>query len=251
MLDLTPRVAGYANEASLEYRSRCLFHWMARSVGFVAESGHVGTFVGNGGSYLDSNGATVTAATYWPRFEPRNDGVRSAQHWLTGTSDRAQFITPGGTQVDFLLQAMAGGHVFIEQGGIAVTNGALFAIANDAVTGQYVCLDSTGTFYRLRYYNGTATATATLAVAPTNGQRVRVWWQLAASGALTLSQSINEAAATTASAGAPSGGLVAALPAGAKVCINSKGTATMGAAAHQVHKLVAGTPSVARLFALY
>jgi hypothetical protein len=90
------------------------------------------------------------------------------------------------------------------------------------VTGARLWLDTSGTFYRLNWTDGTTTRTATLTVGqPTAGQRVRLRWTMTATCALTLSQSINGGAFTQATSGALA--LPAAYATGARTRIGRRG----------------------------
>jgi len=89
---------------------------------------------------------------------------------------------------------------FVEMGTITIASAYVLYIGNASV---FLEIDSTGTFYRAQYNNGiSAAVNSTLAAAPTVGQRVELLLTLTAGGIITLSQSINEGAISTAASGA-------------------------------------------------
>lgn len=202
-------------------------------------TGHVGTWSRNAtlASVSDANGVTYTALDGQMAWEQRdwdNDGVREAFGLRMGTSDRLAF--PAALR----FVAMAGLLEIIETGARATVGATLFAYQVDAGTGAGLWLDTSGSFYRFNYSDGTTTRTATLASgAPASGDRVIFTWQLASDGALTFKQSINGGAATTATAAAlalPSAPLTAG-----SIRLNSRGTsANPGQGWYRRARLVAG-----------
>ena len=172
------------------------------------------------------------------------DTVREAMGLRMGTSD---FLTWG---VAPLPQAMTGLLDLIETGARETANATLFAITNDAVSGARLWLDTSGSYYRLSWTDGTTTRTATLAAGqPTSGQRVRLWWSLASTGALALSQSINGGADTTATAAALT--LPASWATGAVIRLNALGdTENPAQAWYRRVKLVPGLADVDTLEAI-
>lgn len=214
--------------APLEALSRDLFEldfsaveWSADTGAIIAASGHVGTFTRGAtlASVSDSSGVTYTALEAQPAYEARdwdNDGVREAFGLRMGTADRLAFPAA------FRLRQHAGLLEIIETGARTTAGATLFAYRNDGATGAGIWLDTSGTFYRLNYSDGTTTRTATLTSgAPVSGDRVRFTWQMATDGAITLVQSINGAASTNASAAALA--LPTAAPASASVRLNTQG----------------------------
>lgn len=215
--------------APLEALSRDLFEldfsaveWSADTGGMVAASGHVGTFTRGAtlASVSDSSGATYTALEAQPAYEVRdwdNDGTREAFGLRMGTADRLAFPAV------FRLRQHAGLLEMIETGARTTAGATLFAYRNDGATGAGLWLDTSGSFYRLNYSDGTTTRTATLtAGAPASGDRVRLTWELSAAGALTLYQSINGATATSATAAALT--LPTTAPTSASVRLNTQGS---------------------------
>lgn len=172
--------------------------WSADTGTLTAASGQTGTWSRSAtlASVSDALGATYTAQNAFPAFEQRdwnNDGVREAFGWRMATTDRLAFPTT------LRPMAMAGLLEIIETGARTVAGSVLFAIRNDAATGAGLFLDTTGSFYRLVYTDGTTTRLVPLTSgAPVAGDRVQFTWGLTATGVLTFNQSINGAAATTA-----------------------------------------------------
>jgi len=213
--------------APLEVVSRCLFHvdfaepeWTADGL-LIARSGHLGSFSRGASlaSVADSLGTTYAAANSQPAWEARDldgDTIREAFGLRMGADDRLPFDDPPPPQ------ALSGLLEFVETGARTTANATLFAITNDAVSGARLWLDTSGTYYRINWSDGATTRTATLTVGqPTSGQRVRLRWTLSATGVVTLWQSINGAAETTATA-APLM-LPTAWASGARVRLNSRG----------------------------
>lgn len=222
--------------------------WSADTGGIVAASGHVGTFSRGAtlASVADSLGATYTAVEAQPAYEARdwdNDSVREAFGLRMGAADRLAFSAA------FRLVQHSGLLEIIETGARTTAGATLFAYRNDGATGAGLWLDTSGSFYRFNYNDGTTTRTATLVSgAPTSGDRVRFTWELTAAGALTFNQSINGAAATTATAAALT--LPAAAPASAFVRLNSNGnTANPAQGWYRRLRLVPGAFDLAALTA--
>lgn len=236
-------------DRALRRVSDCLWSWDAALASLESDQGVAGVFsrAATLASVSDGVGATYTAPHSLPAWEARDldaDGVREACGLRMGTADFLHWpVAPAP-------QAMTGLLDLIETGARTSANATLFAITNDAVTGARLWLDTSGTFYRLNWTDGTTTRTATLTVGqPTAGQRVRLWWTLTATGALTLSQSINGGADSTATAAALA--LPAAWAAGTVVRLNSRGdTENPAQGWYRRAKLVAGIVDVARLEAL-
>jgi hypothetical protein len=232
--------------------SDCLFSWHGNSATLDSDQGVPGVFARAAtlASVSDGAGNTYTAPHSLPAWEMRDidsDSVREAMGLRMGTSD---FLTWGVAPAP---QAMSGLLEFVEVGGVIGTAGAtLFAIANDALSGTRLWIDTSGGAggdWGINWTDGTTTRTARLAVAPTSGQRVRLRWMWAADGSLQLSQSINGAAETSASAAALT--IPAAWGTGAVVRFNSRGdTENPAQAWYRRVKLVPGLVDVDTLEAI-
>lgn len=142
---------------------------------------------------------------------------------LAGTVIRAadQF------KVTSVFQPMAASYYvrFIELGSVGTVNTKVFYLGNDAGTGARIYIESSGTFYRAIYTDGTTTKTATLAVAPTYGQVVELLLTITSAGVITLEQSIAVATSTSAADTA------LALPSawsGSSLWLNSLSTSNVG-----------------------
>lgn len=207
--------------------SRALLAWNLRdgvdieaSTGrLVARSGQRGVWSRGGAASaagLLTTTTTYTAPASMPSLEVRTISGAAQPTLHMGNSDSV--VWP----LNWLPQALTGRLVFIELGARTTANATLFAISgDDPTTGVRLYLDTSGTYYRLTYHNGTTSVTATLTSGqPTSGQEVALWWTWTASG-LTLKQSINGAAATTATSGALA--LPAAWATGAAIRINRRG----------------------------
>ncbi len=89
---------------------------------------------------------------------------------------------------------------FIELGTVVGSSDKLLFVGADAGTDAWLAIDSSGSYYRVRYNDGTSTVASTLAEAPTRGYLVELLATQAADGVVQISQSILSAAATTAAA---------------------------------------------------
>lgn len=203
-----------------------------------AASGHYGTFSRGAtlASVADANGATYTAVNQQPAWEMRdwdNDTVREAFGLRMGTSDRLAFTTA------LRPMAMAGMLEMIETGARTSASSCLWSLREDAASGAGLWLDTSGTYYRMSYRDGATTRVATLSSGqPVSGDRVRFFWELTGAGVLTFYQSINGAAATSASAAALT--LPAAWATSAKIRFNSNGTGNAGQGWYRRCRLVSG-----------
>lgn len=113
---------------------------------------------------------------------------------LTETDPTCYFPWPYGTGVGAftLLVDMD------ELGALLGAGGVLHIGAADATTGARVTLESTGAFYRLTHSNGSASAVATLAAAPSYGNRNRLRCVINPNGSVLLGQTIGTGTETTA-----------------------------------------------------
>ena len=200
-------------------------------------SGHVGTWsrATTLASVADAAGGTYTALDGQMAWEQRTwDASRDSFGLRMGTSDRLAFPS------NMRAIAHAGLLEIIETGARTSSGATLFALRNDGATGAGLWLDTSATYYRFNYSDGSTTRTATLSSGqPTSGQTVRFTWQLASDGALTFYQSINGAAATSASAAALT--LPSAWASSVSVRLNSRGTSANAAQGwYRRLKIVAG-----------
>lgn len=212
--DLAPR--SRALEA-LDFRDGPVFE---PSTGLlVGRSGHRYSW-SRGTSTLASvtaTGGTYTAPATLPGWELANSqlGIN------LGTSD----ILRSHVATGWLPQELTGELLFVERGARTGTaGGTLLALAGDDPTsGVRVYLDTTGTYYRFTYHNGTTSVAATLTSGqPTAGQLVRMRFAISASGVLTLRQSINSGAYTSATSSALA--LPAAWASGTRLRIGRRGS---------------------------
>lgn len=230
--------------APLETLSQCLFHldvanieWDASTGLVVADSGHTAAFTrgSSTASPVDSDGTSYTAQYRQPAYECRdwlNAGGRQTFGMLFGANDRLPF------GINFVPRAMGGYAEFIE-----VSGGATFCLSNAAVSGARLVIDQTAGKYRVTHHNGTSSVVATMATGPSVGQRVRLRWQLNATGSVQIWQSLNEAAETNPSASGTLA-LASAWASSASLYVNALGTGTAGAMWLRRLKYVAGTPTL-------
>lgn len=179
------------DDAELEIASRCAYHYRSSDLSVDMLSGQPGSFTRAAtATFLDSLGATCTAGYGQARFEPRVHLGATHFGLLMGTADTHNFPALWRPRTH------ASRWVGQQVGAMASAGKALLSISNDGVTGARLVLDSSGSFYRLTHHNGTSGVTVTLAVAPSNGQDLELWWQVYSDGSVQLWQSINGAAAT-------------------------------------------------------
>jgi hypothetical protein len=196
--------------------------WTADAGTLTAATGHAGTWSRGTtlASVSDALGSTYTALDAAPAYEQRDwdgDGVRESFGLRMDTSDRLAWPT------SLRPMAHAGLLEIIETGARTTSGATLFALRNDGATGAGLWLDTSGTYYRMNYSDGSTTRTATLASGqPASGDRVQFLWELTAEGVLTFSQSINGGTATIATAAALA--LPAAWASSASFRWNSQGT---------------------------
>lgn len=233
-MTLLPTYGVPAPASPLDSVSRDLFEfdvsqieWSPDSGVLIATSGHLGTFARGAtlASVSDYAGATYTAVNAQPAWESRDwtaSGTRQSLGLRMGTSDRLAFPTT------LRPMAMAGLLEIIETGARTSAGNTLFAIRNDAATGAGMFLDTTGSFYRLVYTDGTTTRLIPLTSgAPVAGDRVQFTWELSGTGVLTFYQSIN-GGATTSAAGAALA-LPSAWATSASIRLNSESPTNNGA----------------------
>jgi hypothetical protein len=240
-LDLPGDLARRAR--TLRRVSDCLASWDGGLALLESDQGVAGAFVRAAtlASVSDGVGTTYTAPHSMPAWEMRDldgDSVRESCGLRMGTADFLSWPAAPAPQ------ALSGMIDLVETGARTSSGATLFAISDDAVTGARLWLDTSGTYYRINYTDGTTTRTATLTTGqPSSGQRVRLRWTLTSAGVVSLWQSINGAAESTASASALT--LPAAWAAGAKVRLNSRGaTANPAQGWYRRVKVVAGIVSV-------
>jgi len=205
-MSLSPLFGAPMSAPNLSVLSRALLDfdaadlvWSPDTGVIVDASGHEGTFTRGAtlASVLDANGATYTAQDAQIAFEQRTIAGAEALCVRMGTSDR--FVFPTNVRP----QAMNGLVEIVETGARTSANATLFALRNDAASGAGVWLDTSGTYYRFNYSDGTTTRTATLTSGqPTSGDWVQFVWDITSTGVLTFRQYINGNSPTQAAAAA-------------------------------------------------
>lgn len=205
-MSLAPQFGAPMGAPNLSVLSRALLDfdaadlvWSPDTGAIVDASGHEGTFTRGAtlASVLDANGATYTAQHAQIAFEQRTMNGVEALCVRMGTADR--FVFPTNVRP----QAMCGLVEIVETGARTSANATLFALRNDAASGAGVWLDTSGTYYRFNYSDGSTTRTATLTSGqPVSGNAVQFVWDITDLGVLTLRQYINAGAPTSATAAA-------------------------------------------------
>lgn len=131
-------------------------------------------------------------------------------------------------------------YVRFVEGGSLVAGAYVLYIGSATV---FLEISSSGSFYRAQYNNGiSSTVASTLAAAPTHGQRVELLVTLTSAGVVTISQSINEGAVSTATSGA-----ARVLPSAwgaATMWINSFSTTAVGFNAFRNIEIMAGVQTM-------
>ena len=265
-------------------RSRCILNWESRRRTLHAVSGQFGTLTRAAtATATDSNGTTYNVGYGRPRWDWRDtagtgggsgsgtiwadiwediwgdiwadvggsstDGVRDACGLLCGASDKVRLSAADGGAILLPPKAMAGYLDFIELGGVGVANAALLYLGKADNTGARFFLDSNGTYYRITHVRADGTTVSELlAAAPSNGDYVRLRWQLYANGSVQVWQSIN-GAEETASAQSSANAFDASTWGGGAAYwyLNSRGTGTAGQGWYRVARVIAGTPTLSTM----
>lgn len=215
------------------------FLWVARDkLSLNALSGHTGTLVqGATVTVTDTDGSTTSVNKQQPPWS-----------YVSGQTSTGLLLGSGtylSWPVNILPQTMCWMVDFVENGGVAVASAGVLYLGNSGATGARIYIDSTGTYYRATYTDGTTTRTSTLTAAPTSGQLVRLRVQLSATGTIRIHQSINGAAETSATESAAT-----TLPSawtGTTLYLNSVGTANTGANIYRAIVVMAGTQTATTL----
>jgi hypothetical protein len=113
----------------------------------------------------------------------------------------------------------------------------VLTIGSAALGTPYLYVFSNGTTYRAEHHNGSSAVTAALGAAPTTGNRVELRVVLAANGAVTIGQSINGAAETTATSSALA---LSAAWSATTLWLNGEAAATAGNGYYRTLKVSAG-----------
>lgn len=232
----------------LEAASAAILHVAFGDHTLRARSGQVAAFSRAAtASVTDSLGTSYTLGHHVPAFDTRDwlrSGARTHVGALIGVSDRLHYPANFRPAVcGFRLALMM-------TGAMPAANIALWSISIDAGTGARLVLDSSGTFWRLLHHNGSASVTATLAVAPVSGDSVELRGQLYADGSVQLWQSVNFATETaTSRTVAPASGppLASSWGVGARVRFGAMGTGNYGSYWAQEFCLLRGIPTPRQL----
>lgn len=203
------------------------FHWESSECLIDAVTGEAATFTrASTGTALDSAGTSRTLVNDQPRwtFEDIDaSGTRETPCLSLGASgELIRWTFSMKPNVPF-----TGMVEFVENGALAVASAGVWYIGNDGATGARIYIDSSGTQYRITHNNGVSSVTSTMTgTAPTAGQRVRLRFEFASTGAVRIHQSIGSGAETSATA---SGTLAPAAAWGdTRMRLGSVGTANVG-----------------------
>jgi hypothetical protein len=151
------------------------FRWQARRGTLDALTGQPGTLVrASTATAVDLTGATYTAGYGMPRWEHRAwSGSSRYELGLRLTTDDVTWPASWAPETATL-------YVECAEAGTRTTSGAgLVSVANAAVTGARLVLDSDGTDYRATIHTGSTSASVSLATAtPTTGQMAQLALQL-------------------------------------------------------------------------
>jgi hypothetical protein len=213
----------------------------------TARTGQVPTFSRAAtASVVDDLGTAFTLGFHTPAYE-RRDWLRTSARTHTGikhgTSDRLSYAAT------FVPRPMWFWLAFMHIGGIPAAGTPLLSITIDAATGARLVLDSSGSVWRLLHDNGASSRTASMAVAPVDGDSVILRGQLYLDGSVQLWQSINFAAESDSgrTAAPTSGTLASSWGTGARVRLGATGTSAFGSLwAHRL-KLGRGVPTYAQM----
>ena len=211
----TPRLA-------LRRESQRLFHWNARHGGLTAATGQVPShLVVAAGTLIDAAGVSCTTRANqpaWRMVDLDADGVREARVLHCVANDTVAWDLP------LYSATMSGLLEIVHPSSAPAATTGLWYLGRDDQTGARLWIDWTGTVYRISYYNGTSTVTATMGSAPAASAHTLLRWQLQAGATLKLWQSIGPEGTEVASGAGGTVTLAAAFGSPAKSRLNRLGT---------------------------
>lgn len=195
-------------------------------------------------TYTDRNGDSKTAdanviTVHW--LDDDSDGVYDTQTLKLGTSDTIYWPWPWKAQAMTLL-------VDFDMTSLMSASAAVVHIGSaTAATDPRLVVISNGTYFQAIHDNGSTTATATLAAAPSQNDRVELMLTLASDGSLTLEQSVNQGASTTASDATT---VTLTAWADSRIYLNSAGSSSAGSGYYRAVKAARGSLTLAEMRAL-
>jgi len=164
---------------------RTMFHARYTDGTLTAITGETATFARTASvTPLDARGATYTVLGGQPAFQ----WTASELGLLTDTNTTLHY--PAAWPV----RAMSIYTRFVERGAISTASARVWHLGGDT-TGARLFIEASSSRYRATHHNGTSSVqTAATTPTPTTGQQVELLLIFAASGAITLQQSIDGAA---------------------------------------------------------
>ncbi|MGV3707614.1 MAG: hypothetical protein ACO1Q7_02155 [Gemmatimonas sp.] len=231
--------------------SQCLHHFRASDRLLKTVSGVEAEFSRAATSTVDVdnvNWGTIALGYHQPSFEPKSFYIagqtQKAMSLRLGSNDRLRFPAlflpqPFGFFFEFLHGTPASGEVLV-------------SISNNAATGARWWISWSGGYWRVNYHNGTTSTSATLAVAPINGQTVQLWGyftEISGNNSVQIFQSINGGASTSALSSAIAGyfGWGSGYDSDIKLRYSHIGNTAGALAWHRIGKLIPTAPSYAQL----
>lgn len=177
----------FRREVTAAYRHPLI--WLARDLTIDARTGQAGTLTRTTTKAVPDSGGTNRTVNHSQPGWVGNTAVPSLD---LGASESLQWAFSTKPT------AMCGLIDFYENGTLASAGLPLLTICGATFLAPTLYLDvSAGLKYQITHNNNVSSVTATLAAAPTSGQRVQIRWWLYSDGKVQLWQSINGAAETT------------------------------------------------------
>ena len=238
----TPLLLPAPRTEAIGYHSRILFHWRADRMRLTALGGEAATLTRASDATVNDSAGTSRTVGYhqsaWTWIDSDGDAsVDAPALWLSR-------VATGKTVADLLSwpfmappQAMTIYVRFVENGTIGLVSARVLTIGSAALGTPYLYVYSNGTTYRAEHHNGTSAVTAALGAAPVNGNRVELRVVLNSNGSVTIGQSINGAAETTASSASLT---LASSWSATTLWLNGEAAATAGNGYYRTLKVSAG-----------
>lgn len=211
----------------LRRESQRLFHWNGRHGGLAGGGLEAATgqspshLVFAAGTLIDAAGVSFTTRANqpaWRMVDLDANGIREARVLQCVANDTVAWDLP------LYSEALSGLLEIVHPSSAPAATTGLWYLGRDDQTGARLWIDWTGTVYRISYFNGTATVTATMGSAPAASAHTLLRWQLQGGTLLKLWQSIGPDGTEVASGTGGSVTLAAAFGSPAKSRLNRIGT---------------------------